>query len=346
MKHIARKILLSSLVASTFALSFSQAIAAEEINIYSARKEALIKPLLDKFTEISGVKIQLVTGKDDALLEKLKLEGENTPADLLFTADAGRLHRAKAMGLTQAITSDILNENIPANLRDRDNQWVGLTYRARPIMYAKDRVDPAELSSYEDLADPKWKGKICIRSSSNIYNQSLLASVIEADGAEAAGKWAKALVKNFARPPAGGDTDQIKAAAAGECDIAIANTYYLARLASSKDANDRKVAAKIGVFWPNQGEDARGTHINVSGAALTKAAQNKENAIKLLEFMTNDGAQAWYSEVNGEYPVKAGVEISEILKQWGDFKSDELNLSILGENNAEAVKLMDKAGWK
>lgn len=339
--------LVSLVTACLLAMPFVNTVAAEEeVNVYSARKEALIKPLLDQFSEETGITINLVTGKDDALLQKLKLEGANTPADLLFTADAGRLHRAKAADLTQTIESEVLEANIPANLRDPDGQWVGLTFRARPIMYAKERVDPNNLSTYEALTDEQWQGRICIRSSSNIYNQSLLASMIAAHGLEETEQWAKGLVKNFARPPAGGDTDQIKAVAAGECDIAIANTYYLARLAKSADEGEQAIADKVAIFWPNQGEDERGTHVNVSGAALTQNAANKDNALQLLEYMTSDDAQAWYSEVNGEYPVKAGVEVSDVLKNWGEFKSDELNLSELGKNNADALKAMDKAGWK
>ncbi len=331
--------------AALIALSgFAGSAAADEVNLYSARKEELIKPLLDRFTADTGITVNLVTGKADALLKRLESEGMNSPADLLLTTDAGRLFRAKAAGVTQAFVTDAISENIPEQYRDPQGHWVGLSLRARPILYAKDRVDPTMLSTYEDLADPKWKGKICIRSSSNIYNQSLIASLIEALGAEETEKWATGLVANFARPPKGGDRDQIKAAAAGQCDIAIANTYYLAGMATSKDEAQREAAAKVVVFWPNQ--DGRGTHVNVSGAALTKAAKNTEAAIKLVEFMTTAESQAWYSEANGEYPVRAGVAKSQTLQAWGDFKADTLSLAKLGENNGDAVRLMDRAGWK
>lgn len=220
--------------------------------------------------------------------------------------------------------------------------WVSV--RARPIMYAKGVIDPATLSSYEDLADPKWKGAICIRSSSNIYNQSMAAAMIAANGAAATERWAEGLVANFARPPKGGDRDQIKAVAAGECRLAIANTYYLAGMVASEEADQREAAAKIAVFWPNQ--DGRGVHVNVSGAALVKGAKNAAGAEKLVEFLVSPEAQAWYAEVNGEYPVRGDVAASATLKSWGAFKADTLNLGRLGELNGDAVRLMDRAGWK
>lgn len=337
-KHI-----LLGLLAASLAMPV---MASDEVNVYSARKEKLIKPLLDKFTEESGIKVNLVTGKADALLKKLELEGENTPADLLVTTDAGRLHRAKDAGVLQAVESETLTANIPANLRDPENVWYGMTYRARPIFYVKGKVNPEELSSYEALTDEKWKGRICIRSSNNIYNQSLVASMLATQGEEATQAWINDFVKNFARPPKGGDRDQIKAAAAGQCDLAIANSYYFAAMINGKDAEQKAAAEKVAIFWPNQGDADRGTHINISGAAITKAAKNKDNAIKLMEYMTQNDAQTWYAEVNGEYPVKEGVEASDLLKSWGEFKADELNLAELGQNNAAALKMMDKAGWK
>ena len=238
----------------------------------------------------------------------------------------------------------VLTEKIPANLRDAENYWFGLSQRARVIFYARDRVDPAELSTYEALAEPKWKQRICIRSSGNIYNQSLVASMIEAHGIDQTEAWAKGLVANFARKPAGGDTDQLRAAAAGLCDIAIANTYYYGRLVNSSKEEDREVANSLGVFWPNQGD--RGAHINVSGAAVTKHASHGAEAERLLEFLVSDASQTWYAEVNNEYPVVAGAAVSDTLKSFGDFKGDSLNLTRLGENNRAAVQLMDRAGWR
>ncbi|WP_339892674.1 Fe(3+) ABC transporter substrate-binding protein [Neptuniibacter pectenicola] len=314
------------------------------VNVYSARKEALIKPLFDRFTEETGITVNLVTGKADALLKRLQVEGNATPADLFVTVDAGRLHRAKAAGVLQVATSETLDQLIPAHLKDVDGYWYGMSQRARTVFYVKGKVDPAELTTYEDLADPKWKGRICIRSSSNIYNQSLVASMIDANGVEATEAWAKGLVANFAKPPAGGDTDQLRAAAAGVCDIAIANTYYYARLIHSKKESDNEVAAKLGTAWLNQ--EGRGAHVNVSGVGVTKYASNVESALKLMEFMASDESQTWYGAENNEYPVVKNVEISPVLKGLGEFKADDIELSKLGTNNRAAVELMDRAGWK
>jgi iron(III) transport system substrate-binding protein len=262
----------------------------------------------------------------------------------LITTDAGRLYRAKAAGVTQAVESELLNKLIPSNYRDPQGHWFGLSLRARPILYVKGKVDPVTLSTYEALIDPQWQGRICIRSSGNIYNQSLVASMIEANGVEATETWARSFVKQFARPPKGGDRDQIKAAAAGLCDIAVANTYYLAGMLNSKDQGQRQAAEKMGVFWPNQ--SGRGAHVNISGAALIKTAKHKPAAIKLLEFLLGETAQAWYAKTNGEYPVRADVAAGETLQAWGEFNMDGINLSRLGELNPEALKLMDRAGWK
>lgn len=320
------------------------AAASGEVNLYSARKEILIKPLLERFTKETGIRVNLVTGKADALLQRLKSEGRNSPADLLITTDAGRLYRAKAAGVTQGVESLELNQRIPANFRDPQGHWFGLSLRGRPILYVKGRVDPSDLGSYEELADPRWRGRICIRSSNNIYNQSLVASLIAANGVAATERWAEALVRNFARQPKGGDRDQIKAAAAGICDIAIANTYYLAGMFVSKDAAQRSAAGKLKVFWPNQ--QGRGGHVNISGASVTKAAKHRGNAIRLLEFLVGREAQSWYAQSNGEYPVRPDVAPSDRLMSWGEFKMDTLNLGRLGELNPQAVRLMDRAGWK
>lgn len=320
------------------------AFAGGEVNLYSARKEALIKPLLDRFSAETGIRVNLVTGKDDALLERLKSEGHNSPADLFVTADAGRLHRATIAGVLQPVKSETLETAIPDHLRDPEGHWFGLSVRARPIFYAIDKVKPEELSTYEALADPKWKGRICIRSSSNIYNQSLVASMIASDGEAATESWAKGLVANFAQPPQGGDRDQIKAAAAGVCDLAVANTYYYGMMVTDNDPAQREAAAKVAIFWPNQ--EGRGTHINVSGIGLTAAARNRDNAVKLMEFLVNPESQEWYAETNHEYPVREGVALSPTLEAWGTFKSDSLNLAQLGANNPAAVMLMDRAGWK
>jgi iron(III) transport system substrate-binding protein len=333
------------LAAGLMAMALGYAAApAAEVNLYSARKEALIKPLLDQFTKQTGIRVNLVTGKADALLQRLKSEGKYTPADVLITVDAGRVYRAKQAGLLQPINSSALAQAIPARYRDPDNTWFGLSLRARPILYALGRLDPSTLKNYEDLADSRWKRKVCIRSSNNIYNQSLVASMIVANGAANTETWAKGLVANFARPPKGGDRDQIKAAAAGLCDIAIANTYYLGGMLRSKNGSERIPAQKMGIIWPNQ--SGRGTHVNISAAGVTRYAQHKSEAIKLLEFLVSDKAQRFYAERNYEYPIKPGVRFNDALKAWGPFKADTLNLSLLGEHNAEAVRLMDRAGWR
>ncbi|MFC1684152.1 Fe(3+) ABC transporter substrate-binding protein [Pseudomonadota bacterium] len=334
------------LITLTLSLISGPALSAEEVNLYSARKENLIKPLLDRFTKQTGIKVNLVTGKAKALLKRLESEGRNTPADLLITTDAGNLHVAKAAGLLQSAESKILTETVPSNLRDGDNQWFALSTRSRVIVYSKERVKPGELTSYEDLADPKWKGRICIRSSSNVYNQSLLASLIAHSSISEAEKWAKGVVANMAQPPKGNDRAQVKAAAAGVCDIAVVNTYYMGvMMSNSKDPSQQKAAEQVGVFFPNQND--RGAHINISGAGVTAGAKHKANAVRLLEFLVSDEAQQWYAQANHEYPVKAGVPVSDIVKSWGyPFKADSLMVSELGKNNAEAVKVFDRAGWK
>ncbi len=326
------------------ALAGPAGAADPEVNVYSARQEALILPLLERFEAETGIEVNLVTGKADALLKRLETEGRSTPADVFITTDAGRLQRARDAGVLQPVDSAVLRERIPARLRDRDGYWFGLSQRARVIFYNKDKVDPGQLSTYEALVESRWKGRICIRSSGNIYNQSLVASMIESHGVERTEAWARGLVANFARKPAGGDTDQLRAAAAGLCDIAIANTYYFGRLVNSDKPKDQEVASKLGVFWPNQ--DGRGAHVNVSGGGITKHASHPEAARSLLEFLTGDEAQAWYAEVNNEYPVVADAPVSKTLRGFGDFKADSLNLTRLGENNRAAVELMDRAGWR
>ena len=330
-------ILLLGLVSQCFAQN-------HELNVYSARKEALIKPLLDNFTQQTGIKVNLVTGKADALLKRLESEGRNSPADLLITTDAGRLYRAQKSGSLQAVNSKTLTQLIPAKYRDPDGYWYGLSVRVRAIFYVKNKIDISHLSSYEDLTKPEFKNKICIRSSNNIYNQSLVSSLIAAHGIAETEKWATSLVQNFARHPTGGDRDQIRAAASGQCDIAIANTYYYAAMLTDKDSKDYSAAEKLSLLWPNQNN--RGSHVNISGAAVTRFAKNKESAIKLIEFLVNKESQEWYAQVNHEYPIRKDVNSSALLSAWGQFKSDFINLSLLGKNNPDAVRLMDRAKWK
>ena len=327
-----------------FFMAISGISSGAEVNVYSARGEDLIKPALDTFTEQTGIKVNLITESADALIRRIELEGANSPADVLLTVDAGRLFRAKEAGILASLESPILTQRIPSAYRDPDNQWFGLSLRSRVIMFDKSRVSAEEISSYEDLADPKWKGEICIRSSGNIYNQSLLASLIEHHGEEATEVWAEGLVSNMARRPQGGDRDQIRAAVAGQCKLAVANTYYLAGMLNSDVDTDVEVAQKIGVLWPNQ--DNRGAHMNVSGAGLIKGSKNVEEARQLIEFLSDDYAQGWYSEVNNEYSVRADIPVSTTLQGFGPFKADQLNLEVLGKNNEAAVRLADRAGWQ
>ena len=323
---------------------FSAQSLSAELNVYSARKEALIKPILDEFSEATGVKVNLVTGGADALISRMQSEGQFSPADVLITTDVGRLVRAKQLGVTQANVDEVVSNNVPSHLRDEDAHWTSLTLRARPIMYAKDRVDPASLSGMQGLTSEEWKNRICIRSSNNIYNQSMVSGMIQNQGEAKTLEWAKGLVANFARTPKGGDRDQIKAVVAGECDIAIANTYYLAGMLNADDEETRKIAQQVAVFWPDQ--EGVGAHVNISGVSIAKHANNIEQAKALIRFMLSDKAQAWYAETNHEYPVKASAKWSKTLEEMGKFKAQDVSLTKVGETNAKALMLMDNAGWR
>jgi iron(III) transport system substrate-binding protein len=317
-----------------------------EVNIYSARQEALIKPLLDRFTADTGIDVNLVTGDGDALLTRLRNEGRNSPADLLLTTDAGRLYRAQEAGVLQPLGAPELDALVPAHLRSSEDYWIGLSLRARVIVYAPDRVDPEELSTYQALAEPRWKGRVCIRSSSNIYNQSLVASFLANHGEEETMAWLEGLVGNFARPPQGGDRDQIKAVAVGQCDVAVVNSYYLGGMLRSSEPEERAAADAVALFWPNQAEGESGTHINISGAGLTRAAKNPDAARALIRFLLTAESQQWYAETNNEYPVREGIPVSAVLSAWGEFRGDTLDVTELGQRNADAVMAMDRAGWK
>ncbi|BAU63503.1 iron transport protein [Stanieria sp. NIES-3757] len=333
------------------AVAFSQVIRVKSgisqtnsINIYSSRHYNTDAQLYEGFTQQTGIKVNLIEGKDDELIERITSEGQNSPADILITVDAGRLWRAEQAGIFAPVTSQTLTSKIPASLRHPNNLWFGFSKRARVIMYNKDRVDPAQLSTYEDLADPKWKGKLLIRSSSNIYNQSLVASLINTHGEQKTEEWCRGIVANMARPPQGGDTDQIEAIAAGLGDIAVANTYYLARLGKDNSRKSQAIFEKVGVFFPNQSD--RGTHVNISGGGLTKYAPNPENGVKFLEYLISPTAQEFFAQGNNEYPVVAGTAIDSIVAGFGQFKADTTNVAVYGQNNALAVQIMDRAGWK
>lgn len=314
------------------------------VNIYTDRHYDTDQKLYEEFTKETGIKVNVVKAESDELIEKLAREGKDTEADVLVTADAGRLYRAKDQQLLQPIQDDTIFKNIPENLRDKDNQWFGLTIRGRVIVYSKDRVNPAQLSTYEDLTSPNWKGKVLVRSSSAVYNQSLMASFIAINGEEEAKKWAEGIVANMAREPKGNDRDQAKAIVAGEGEVAIMNTYYIGKMLNSSDPEEVKVAQKVGVFFPNQ--NTTGTHVNVSGAGVTKNSKNKDNAVKFIGFLSGEKAQKEFAEANYEYPANPAVQPSELLKSWGQFKTQNINLSKLGEYNKKAVELMNQVGWK
>ncbi len=320
-----------------------QTASAAEVNVYSARKEALIKPLFDRFTAETGIVVNLVTGKADALIKRLELEGENSPADLLITVDAGRLHRARQAGVLQAVESEVLNASIPASYRDPAGYWYGLSLRARIIVYNREQINPEALNDYEQLADSRWRGQLCVRSSSNIYNQSLVASLIAHHGPAKTEHWARGLIANLARAPKGGDRDQIKAVAVGQCQLALVNSYYLAGMLHSRRPGEADAAGRVGLFWPNQ--TGRGAHVNISGAGVVAAAKNPSAAVHLLEYLVSDAAQKWYADSNHELPITPGLKHNDRLA-WGTFKADDLNMAALGEFNAEAVRIMDRAGWK
>ena len=313
------------------------------LNLYSSRHYNTDDALYEGFTEQTGIRVNLIEGSADELLERIINEGANSPADIFMTVDAGRLWRAVQADVFAPVESDVLEERIPANLRHPDGLWYGFSKRARVIMYNRDRVNPAELSTYEALTDPKWEGRILIRSSSNIYNQSLVAGMIETNGMESTQEWAEGMVANFARPPEGNDTAQIKAAAAGLGDIAIANSYYLARLGKSDDPADQEVFNKIGAFFPNQ--SGRGTHVNISGAGVVATAPNPDAAVAFIEYMTTEEAQRLFAEGNNEYPVVPEVPVSGPIAQFGEFEEDRVNASVLGENNPVAVRIFDRVGW-
>ena len=322
----------------------SRGLQAAEVNVYSGRKEALIMPVLNRFTEQTGVTVNLVSGKAEQLRERLIVEGRNSPADLLITADVANLHRSMVAGLLQPIESEILSRRIPVIYRDPAKQWFGLSLRARVFVFAPDRVGRGELSTYENLAEPKWRKRIAVRSSSNVYNQSLIASMIATHGITNTENWARGLVANFARSPQGGDTDQIRAVASGEADIAIVNSYYYGRLMDSSRKRDKGLVEKTALFFPNQ--DGRGTHVNISGAAVTASAKNRREAVSLLEFLASSEGQSLFAELNHEFPVSRGVDKSPIVSSWGVFKADELKLALLGEHNGDAIRLADRVGWR
>ena len=315
-----------------------------ELNIYSGRKLHLIEPLIIEFEKSNKIKVNIITGKSDEFIERLKLEKKNTQADILLTTDIARLSRAKKNNLFKKINSDILEKNIPKKYTSKDNDWFGLSIRARPIIYSKERVNQNELKNYEKLIDKKWKNKICMRSSSNVYNQSLIGYIILNLGEKKAEEWVKNLVKNFTRKPYGGDRDQIKLIASGQCDITVANTYYLANMLNSKNERDRIAAKKVAIFWPNQ--DTFGTHINLSGAGILKNSKNYKNAILFLEFLSSENAQEIYTKNIHEYSIRDDVNPSKTILGFGKFIADDSKLQKIGEKIKTAIYLAAKHNWR
>lgn len=323
---------------SSFFLLTSQLAHAQEVVVYSARIEQLIKPMFDAFTKETGIKVKYTTDNEGALLARLQAEGKNTPADMLITADAGNLWAAAQAGLLKPVQSEVLENNIPEHLQDPQNEWFGLSIRARTMIYNTNKVKPEELSTYEDLADPKWKNRLCLRTSKKVYNQSLVAMMIAEHGEVETEKIVKGWVANLATDPLSDDTRALEFVASGKCDVTLVNTYYFGRLMQK----DPKLP--LAVFWPNQKKG--GAHVNISGAGITRHGKHPQPAIQLLEFLSSEKAQNLFADVNMEYPANPNVKVDTFVASWGDFKQNPMNLAKAGELQTAAVKLMDRAGYR
>lgn len=342
--RLARRAIIAGLGAAAMlapALAFGQ---ERVVNVYSSRHYDTDRALYDGFTQATGIRVRLIEGDADQLIERIRNEGANSPADVLITVDAARLERARAAEILQPVRSQVLESRIPAHLRDPDGHWFGLSKRARVLIVPKDWTPPIPLARYEDLANPALKGTVCVRSSNQVYNISLAGSMLAANGAAATEAWAKGVVANMGRPPQGGDTPQIQAVAAGQCRIAVSNTYYFGRLAASEKPEEKAMAEGLRVVFPNQGD--RGTHVNVSGAAVVRNAPNKDAAVAFIEYLTSVKAQEMFANGNFEYPVVDEVNVHPIVASWGRFKEDQLNAVAYAKNGAEALTLMQRAGWR
>lgn len=326
---------LATLAAST---ALATPAISDEVNIYSYRQPFLIEPMLEAFTKETGIKANVIFAKK-GLGERIKAEGENSPADILMTVDIGRLHGAKELGISQSVKSDVIEKNIPAQYRDVDGQWFGLTTRARVVYASNERV-AQDAITYEELADPKWKGKICTRSGQHVYSIGLFASMVAHKGEEEAKKWLEGVKANLARKPTGNDRAQVKAIYAGECELSLGNTYYMGKMQTNdKEPEQKEWAKSVRILFPNS--DDRGTHVNISGMLLAKHAPNKDNAVKLMEYLSSGAAQKMYAEVNFEYPVLDGVEASDLVKAWGSFKADPISLNTIADARKKASELVD-----
>jgi iron(III) transport system substrate-binding protein len=345
MKYIpTRRIFVASMIGTIGAPAILRSQTAKVVNLYSARHYDTDEALYSDFTNATGIAVNRIEAGPEALIERMRAEGVNSPADVFLSVDAGRIERARELGLLAPARSEIIAAAVPAHLRDPENHWFGFSTRARVLMYHTDRTDPKTLSTYEALAGEAFKGKVLNRSSSSIYNQSLTGSILAARGEAATEIWCKGLVANFARAPKGGDTDQIRAVFAGEGDVAIANTYYLGNIIRKSNERDTDLIKKIGVFFPNQND--RGTHVNISGGGLAASAKNRDNAIRFLEYLVSPSAQRFLAEGNDEYPVVSGVAPPSTIARFGTFKADQLNASVFARNNTQALQIMDRASWK
>ena len=335
------------LAAGLLALAFAGSIAAQErvVNVYSGRHYQTDEALYSGFTKATGIKVNRIEASEDAIIERIRNEGARSPADVMITVDAGRLWRADQLGLFQPVKSAALEKRIPESLRHPDGHWFGFSTRARVIAYNKERVKPGEITAYEELADPKWKGRVCMRSSTNIYNLSLMGALIDHLGEARAEAWAKGVRENLAQEPKGGDTDQLKAVAAGLCDVTVSNQYYYARLARSGKPDEKQVADRLGIVFPNQA--SWGTHVNISGAGVLKHAPHREAAEKFLEYLASDEAQRYFADGNNEWPAVRGVKVDNpVLNALGDFKADRINVAVLGRNQPSSQKIYDRVAWK
>lgn len=337
-----KKIALAALLAAVAGTATAQ---DKVLNLYSSRHYQTDEALYAGFTKATGIRINRIEAGEDALIERIRNEGARSPADVLVTVDAGRLWRAEQLGFFQPVKSAVLEQRIPASFREPGGLWYGFSLRARLIAYNKAKVKPGEVATYESLAEPKWKGRVCMRSSSNIYNLSLMGALVDHLGEAKAEAWAKGVKENLARDPKGGDTDQLKSVAAGECDVTISNQYYYARLARSAKPEDKAVYEKVGVVFPNQA--SFGTHVNISGAGVMKHAPNREAAVKFLEYLASDEAQRYFAEGNNEWPAVAGLKTANpVLSAFGEFKRDALNVAVLGRNQPGSQKIYDRVAWK
>jgi iron(III) transport system substrate-binding protein len=332
---------------AALALTVASAAWGQEkvVNVYSARHYQTDEALYTNFTKATGIKVNRIEAGEDAIIERIRNEGARSPADVMITVDAGRLWRAEQLGLFQPVKSTLLESRIPTNLREPSGLWFGFSTRARVIAYNKDKVRPGEISTYEELADPKWRGRVCMRSSTNVYNLSLMGALIDHLGEAKAEAWAKGVHANLAQEPKGGDTDQLKAVAAGQCDVTVSNQYYYARLARSDKPDEKQIAERLGVVFPNQ--SSWGTHVNISGAGVVKNAPHRDNAIKFLEYLASDSAQRYFADGNNEWPVVPSVKVENpVLNALGDFKRDRVNVAVLGKNQPSSQKIYDRVAWK